>query len=93
MNLPKKPSLYHRTKIRPGERIISNVVFEEDDQLMFSTLFKNDAVGLKIGRDDLGEPTIETVDSFYGHCMNNMSNDHFSMNKNKCDYVRTTYGE
>lgn len=93
MKCPKNPSLYHRTKIRPGERIITNVVFEEDDTLIFSTTFKNVAIGLTVNRDDLGEPTTERVDEFYNHCMNKMSNKHFPMNKNKCDYVKTTYGK
>lgn len=33
-----------------------------------------------------------TTDQFYSKCMN-MSSDYFSMNKNKCNDVKTVYGK
>lgn len=70
-------------------------MFEEDEALFdaLSTTFINKAVGLTMSRDDLGEPSVETVNSVYDHCMNIMSNEHFSMNKNKCAFIKTTYGK
>lgn len=86
---PRKPSLYYRTKVRPGEFINTQLVIDHDDTFRFTLQFLNDAMGTFTNTEI---KTSMTTDEFHSLCVKMGSKD-FSVNKNMCDFVKSAYGK
>lgn len=87
---PKKPSIYYRTKVRPGELITTKVVIEKSDEFRCTLQLDNVAVGTY---SNVELKTYMTTDEFYNMCTLELGSKDFSMNKDMCNFVKTNYGK
>lgn len=85
----KKPSIYYRTKVRPGEIINTFVVIENDESFQFLVRYNNEALGT--GLNSRNKNSL-TVDFFYSVCIDYISSADFSVNTKMCDSLKTLYG-
>lgn len=84
---PKKPSLYFRRKIRPGEKTLIYFVIEKYVKYDYLTGFSNQTSFIQNSKN-----FTMTTDSLYKYCLMEGQKS-FPMNKNMCDFAKTTYGK
>ncbi|VVC36587.1 PKD/REJ-like domain,EGF-like domain [Cinara cedri] len=84
---PKKPSLYYRTKVKPGESLMAFLVIEPDSN-SYLMQFVNNAKGTHTESID---KVSMTIDELYSECKQ-LGSETFQINEEMCNFAKTTYG-